>query len=677
MDKIAVFLLSFLVYSNGFAQDYGLIQEDNPVQWVHYIEQVSDSTYLLVMEAKLDPQWHLYSQFSDPNGSMPAEFEFIEETSVYTRLGGVTEGKTFKAYNEVFEVEETYFENSARFTQKIQLNQAYPDNIRVNVYYQVCKQVCIPGTQEFIFSWTGAPKMNTEVAQGNRDLTLSANLILDLKDRAILNQGTNASDTPSEMNWWSVFALGFLGGLIALLTPCVFPMIPLTVSFFTKHSGSRKKGLLSALFYGFSIVFIYMLLSTPFHLVDGIDSQFLNALATNVWLNFFFFLIFLVFAFSFFGFYELTLPASWASKADTASSNKGGFVGIFFMAVTLAIVSFSCTGPILGGLLGSTALAAGNVAWNLSLGMTGFGLALALPFALFALFPSWLNHLPKSGRWMETVKTVLGFLELALALKFLSNADLVGHWGILKREVFLAIWLVLALLLSGYLFGFFKFKSGNASKSRSIWSNLFGLLAFVFAAYLAFGIITRKPLTMLSGFPPPDFYTLRPQETDCPLGLDCVKDFETGLQKARDSGKPILLDFTGWACVNCRKMEEQVWSRPEIFKLLNEQYVLVSLYVDDRKLLPISQQFVFKFNNGQSKQIKTVGDLWSTFQTYNFGTLSQPYYIQITHNLEVLHAPIQNTNAEEYLNWLTQGLQNFKQLLKRSDQFAFKLSGAL
>lgn len=658
MDKIAILLFSLGFGISGFGQDFGLAQEQSPVRWSQHLVQESDSTYLLVMEAQIEPEWHLYSQASDPDGSMPAEFEFINQETTYTRIGGVNESETKRAYNEIFEVEETYFEGSARFTQKIQLNQSRPENISITVYYQVCKQVCIPGEHEFVFSFSETHEAKPGIDQNDRDLELSAAITLDLKRKDLLTQGESTNETPSEMGWGSIFALGFLGGLIALLTPCVFPMIPLTVSFFTKHTGSRKKGVVSALFYGFSIVFIYVVLSIPFHLIDGIDSQFLNALATNVWLNFLFFLIFVAFAFSFFGYYELTLPTSWASKADAASSKTGGFIGIFFMAITLAIVSFSCTGPILGGLLGSTALTSGDLAWNLTFGMGGFGLALALPFGLFALFPAWLTHLPKSGGWMETVKTILGFMELALALKFLSNADLVGHWGILKREVFLGIWLILALLMSGYLFGFFKFKATNSGTSRSIWRNLFGCITLSFAAYLAYGLVARTPLTLLSGFPPPDFYTLIPQETDCPLGLDCVKDFESGLQMAKATGKPILLDFTGWACVNCRKMEEQVWSRPEVFQLINTEYILVSLYVDDRQELPEDQQFIFKFSNGRNKRIRTVGDLWSTFQTQNFGTLSQPYYVLISPDLEVLNSPIQNTTAANYADWLRAGLQN-------------------
>jgi thiol:disulfide interchange protein DsbD len=438
-------------------------------------------------------------------------------------------------------------------------------------------------------------------------------------------------------------------------------MIPLTVSFFTKQGGSRRRGIANAAFYGFCIVLIYFLLSLPFHLFDSVDSQILNTIATNIWLNVFFFLIFLVFAFSFFGYYELTLPASWASRADSASSQIGGAIGVFFMALTLAIVSFSCTGPILGGLLGSTALAEGDVAYNLTSGMLGFGLALALPFALFAMFPSWLQRLPSSGGWMDTVKVVLGFLELGLAFKFLSNADLVGNWGILKREVFLGIWVVLSLLLAAYLMGWFRFKSWQSKPGASPWRIGGTVLLLAFAAYLSYGIATGSPLKLLSGFPPPDFYSLKQGKTDCPLGLDCYKDFEEGVGAARASGKPILLDFTGWACVNCRKMEEKVWSDPEIFQLLRDDFVLVSLYVDDRTPLPETEQFTYEFSSGRQKRITSVGDYWSTFQNLNFGAVSQPYYVLLSPDMEVLAPPVQNTDITTYEDWLTQGLRQYEE----------------
>jgi thiol:disulfide interchange protein len=401
------------------------------------------------------------------------------------------------------------------------------------------------------------------------------------------------------------------------------------------------------------------LLSLPFHLFDSVDSQILNTIATNIWLNLAFFAIFVFFAFSFFGYYELTLPSSWANKMDAASSKVGGALGIFFMAVTLAIVSFSCTGPILGGLLGGTTLAEGDVAINLTAGMTGFGVALALPFALFALFPAWLNSLPKSGGWMTTVKVVLGFLELGLALKFLSNADLVGHWGILKREVFLGIWIVLGLLMTLYLFGVLRFPHDGSKAKLSLGRKITGLLSTAFSLYLILGVSNVTNLKLLSGFPPPEFYSIFEQESDCPLGIDCFKDFESGLAYAKENNKPILLDFTGWACVNCRKMEENVWSEPKIFPILKNDYVLISLYVDDRKELPEAEQFDFQYDSGRVKRIENIAQKWGTFQDINFNAVSQPFYVLLSPNLEVLNSSIQNSDADTYRLWLLEGLDNF------------------
>jgi thiol:disulfide interchange protein DsbD len=394
-------------------------------------------------------------------------------------------------------------------------------------------------------------------------------------------------------------------------------------------------------------------------LFDSVDSQILNTIATNIWLNLAFFAIFVFFAFSFFGYYELTLPSSWANKMDAASSKVGGALGIFFMAVTLAIVSFSCTGPILGGLLGGTTLAEGDVAINLTAGMTGFGVALALPFALFALFPAWLNSLPKSGGWMTTVKVVLGFLELGLALKFLSNADLVGHWGILKRETFLGIWIVLGLLMTLYLFGVLRFPHDGPKTKLSLGRKITGILSVAFSLYLILGVSNVTNLKLLSGFPPPEFYSIFQQQSDCPLGIDCFKDFETGLAYAKEKNKPILLDFTGWACVNCRKMEENVWSEPDIFPIIKEDYVLISLYVDDRKELPEAQQFDFQYDSGRVKRIENIAQKWGTFQDINFNAVSQPFYVLLSPDLEVLNTSIQNSDVDTYRLWLLEGLNNF------------------
>ncbi len=655
MRKFITGIIVLLTLTSVFAQT-----EDNPVAWSYEVKKVSDTEYDLVINGDILEGWHIYSQFTPEGGSQPSEFTFEEAGERYELIGEAKEGKTVREYSDIFGVDEVFFKDKALFTQRIKLIDPSVDQLEVALFYQICKEVCIPKDEVFNISLSGKTVVVNEKTVDQRSQALSEALVLDLKNKNILNGDSDGVDMGTSL--WMIFGLGFLGGLIALLTPCVFPMIPLTVSFFTKQSQPKAKGITNALLYGFFIVLIYFLLSLPFHLFDSVDSQILNTIATNVWLNLFFFLIFIFFSFSFFGYYELTLPSSWANKMDSASSKVGGGFGIFFMAVTLAIVSFSCTGPILGGLLGSTALADGDVATNLSIGMLGFGVALALPFALFALFPAWLNSLPKSGGWMTTVKVVLGFLELALAFKFLSNADLVGNWGIFKREIFLGIWILLFLLMTLYLFGMFRFPHDGPKQKLSKTRLGVALLSGAFSLYLILGLAKVSDLKLLSGFPPPEFYSVFEQESDCPLGINCFKDFDEGLAYAKEVNKPILLDFTGWACVNCRKMEENVWSEPDIYPLLKEDYVLISLYIDDRKPLPEEGQFDFKFESGRVKTIKTVGEKWGTFQTLNFNAASQPYYVLLSPDLEVLNSSIQYTDKDTYLNWLKAGLKNYRSL---------------
>ncbi|MGB5500336.1 MAG: cytochrome c biogenesis protein CcdA [Maribacter sp.] len=653
MRKIIIFIILIISSLSLFSQD-----DENPVSWSQELNRISDTEFDLIIKGKIFEGWHVYSQFTAEGGSLPSEFTYVKAGENYELVGKTMESPTETEFSDIFEVDETFFKKNAVFTQRIKLLDPSVRQIDVNLFYQVCKEVCIAVDKDFHFALDGGEATTVEKNVDDRSLAMSASLQLDLKNSALLNEGNEGSNEKSSL--WVVFGLGFLGGLIALLTPCVFPMIPLTVSFFTKQSQNKSKGIVNAILYGFFIVLIYFLLSLPFHVFDSVDSQILNTIATNIWLNLFFFIIFVFFAFSFFGYYELTLPSSWANKMDAASTKVGGAFGIFFMAVTLAIVSFSCTGPILGGLLGSTTLAEGDVAINLSAGMTGFGVALALPFALFAMFPAWLNSLPKSGGWMTTVKVVLGFLELALAFKFLSNADLVGNWGIFKREIFLGVWILLFVLLTLYLFGVFKFKHDGPKQKLSVGRKITGIVSLAFTVYLVLGLSNISNLKLLSGFPPPDFYSVFEKESDCPLGIDCYKDFEEGLAYAKSVNKPILLDFTGWACVNCRKMEENVWSEPDVYKLLNEDYVLISLYIDDRKELPAAEQFDYKYESGRVKTIKTIGEKWGTFQTINFSSASQPYYVLLSPELEVLNSAIQSADSDVYRDWLKKGLEKHK-----------------
>ncbi len=655
MKQIKVFILLIFSGLSVFSQD-----DKNPVKFSHEFRKISDTEYDLIIKADIHEGWHVYSQKTAEGGSLPSEFAYEKAGVDYELVGETTESETIVEYSDIFEVDETFFKENAVFTQKIKLLKPDVNQVDVNLFYQVCKEVCIPVDHDFSFVFDGTVATGTKETVDERSLAMGSTLKLDLKNKELLNNAGEDIGTGSGL--WVIFGLGFLGGLIALLTPCVFPMIPLTVSFFTKHSEKKSKGIANAMLYGFFIVLIYFLLSLPFHLFDSVDSQILNTIATNIWLNVGFFVIFLFFAFSFFGYYELTLPSSWANRMDAASTKVGGGIGIFFMAVTLALVSFSCTGPILGGLLGSTVLGEGDVATNLTAGMTGFGVALALPFGLFALFPTWLNSLPKSGGWMTTVKVVLGFLELALALKFLSNADMVAGWGILKREIFLGIWIVLFVLLTLYLFGIIRFPHDGPKAKLPVVRKGIGIVSAAFSIYLILGLFNFSNLKLLSGFPPPNFYSIFETESDCPLGIDCFKDFDEGVAHAKKVDKPILLDFTGWACVNCRKMEANVWSEADIYPIIKDEYVLISLYIDDRKELPESEQFDFKFDSGRIKSIKTIGQKWGTFQSINFNAASQPYYVLLSPNLEVLNSAVQYTDRDEYRNWLLQGLQRFNEI---------------
>ncbi len=625
--------------------------DTEPVVWETQLEKLDDTRFVLVFNATIASNWHLYSQFSNDQGALPTEFVF--DSQGYKRIGEVEESLSITDYDKVFEMDLTYFNDSANFRQEIVLEDETLSSLSVELNYQACDdKLCIFRSETFVFSLDGTVDNNVLTTDA-RSQELSKALKLDLKKTEFLAMKLSSEESTSN---WNIFFLGFIGGLLALLTPCVFPMIPLTVSFFLKQATTRRKGVYNALLYAFFIILIYGLLSLPFHFLDSLNPEILNTIATNVTLNLIFFGVFVFFAFSFFGFYELSLPSQWGNKSDQASGFKGG-VGIFFMALTLAIVSFSCTGPILGSLLAGSLTADGG-AMQLSTGMLGFGIALGLPFGLFALFPNTLKALPKSGGWMTTVKVVLGFLELALALKFLSNADLVAHWDLLKREVFIGIWALISFLLTLYLFGIFRFKH-EVKQKLGVVRGSFAALSLLFTSFLVNGLISEgNQLKLLSGFPPPEFYSIHSTASDCPLGLECYKDYETGLEKAIAANKPILLDFTGWACVNCRKMEENVWSDPAVYALLNENYIIISLYVDDRKTLEEEQQFNYQYSDGRIKRINTVGKKWATFQAINFQTASQPFYVQMTSDGTLLNVPIQYTDTATYKAWLEQGLKN-------------------
>jgi len=659
MKKHLILLFALIAFTVGNSQ----ILE--PVKWQTSIEKFSDTEYNLVSKATIESGWHLYSQNVPADGPIPTTFTFDDANGAFKFIGntGELEGKTVD--DPVFQMRIKFFEKSAIFVQRVQL-LGDVTSVKGTVEFMVCDDTrCLPPTEvDLVFNITGNNKAeNTNVIDEQSIDNESVNEMLygmAPKDITLL-----ASKIKEKKSLWTIFGLGFLGGLLALITPCVFPMIPLTVSFFTKKGNQTKSsGIGKALLYGFFILLVYLILSIPFHLLDSVNPDILNEISTNVWLNVIFFIVFMFFAFSFFGYYELTLPSSWTNKT-TQGENAGGIIGIFFMALTLAIVSFSCTGPILGSLLAGSLTADGG-AWQLTAGMAGFGVSLGLPFALFAMFPNMLNALPKSGGWLNTTKVILGFLELALAFKFLSNADLVKHWGLLKIEPFLILWIIIFAGLALYLFGKIKFPHDSPIKKLSFSRIAGGILVAAFAIYLASGFRVNKetttftPLTLLSGLAPPVGYSwLYPSSTT--NNLKTFKDLKEGIAYAKQVNKPIMIDFTGYACVNCRKMEEHIWPLEKIDNYLRNEYVLISLYVDDKKDLPTDEKVEVNRVNGGKRLLKNYGHKWANFQTQFFRSNSQPYYVLLNSDgNKVLIEPVGYTpDVDEYARFLEGGLEVF------------------
>ena len=654
MKSIFNLFFSFFIFINiGFSQD--------PVSFTTKVNSISKTQYELIISTKIDSNWRLYSQFLTEGGALPTEFIFKNiSNNSYGLIGNTIESESITKFDPIFNLDQTYFIDSNTFKQVIEVKDLNLDKVFATIAYQACDDaVCIFRESDLVFNLDGSSQIML-----NEDLTAlvsddSNPLVIDLKNKELLENYSEENNI-SGNNYFDLLILGFLGGLLALLTPCVFPMIPLTVSFFTNKK-TQSSSSFNAILYGLFIVFIYLFLSVPFHFVESLEPEILNSISTNAWLNVFFFIVFIIFAFSFFGFYEITIPSSWINSIDSKSNSIGGFIGIFFMALTLVLVSFSCTGPILGSLLVGSLSSQGG-ALQLSIGMLGFGIALALPFTVFALFPNMLKSLPKSGRWMNTFKIILGFLELGFAFKFLSNADLVEHWGLIKREIFIAIWVIISIMLSLYLFGVYKFPNESHVVKRSKFNILLSLTFLCFAIYLSPALLPSgsKSARLLSGFTPPSFYSIYPKSNDCPLGFNCFKDFDKGLKYAKEINKPILLDFTGWACVNCRRVEENIWTDPVVFDLINNNFVLISLYVDDRKELKKENQLNLKYKSGKIKEIRTVGDKSATFQALNFKSASQPYYVLLDPNLKILNSPIQYTTKDVYQAWLEEGLKAFK-----------------
>ena len=608
LRKVVLLIAAFFLGYSASAQD------SSYVQWTVSSKKTGDAQYELQLKGKVQKGKILYLFTKDAEGLDSLSLKFTDSSIV--KIGAVEIKTGSSSYTDpVFDNKNVLVaKEEVILTQEIRINGVVPAQLKGTIVYTTGGNEEFLPAQEFLFD----VKMEGGVAQTAR---------IKINSIDLNNTVSNCGDEGTEgKSLWGIFLLGLVGGFIALLTPCVFPLIPLTVSFFTKRSGSRAKGIRNALLYGFFIFLIYILLSIPFHLLDQTDPEILNNISTNVWLNILFFVVFVVFAISFFGYFEITLPGNFANKADSKAS-VGSTFGIFFMALTLAIVSFSCTGPILGSLLAG-ALTKDGGAMQLSFGMGGFGLGLALPFALFAMFPNWLQSLPKSGGWLNTVKVVLGFLELAMAVKFLSNADLVKQWHILPREVFIGIWVVIGFLLVFYLLGVIKFPHDDKKVKIGTIRWVFIALFAAATVYLIPGVTNTKAanLTLISGFPPPLCYSVYKHPVNCETSLEPLRDYEQALELARKENKPLLIDFTGWACVNCRRMEENVWTNAEVLDLMKNKFVVVSLYVDERKVLPAAQQQTFITKNGGKKEIITVGDKWATFQSENFNAVAQPQY---------------------------------------------------
>lgn len=626
---------------------------EKPVKWHIETEKLNENEYLVKFIAQIDEGWSVYSQHIEEGGPVPTEIKFDLEKS---NLSGETEEQgehRFEGIDPNFDLKVIKYKEDVTFSQKLKIDNPEKDITGYLKFMTCTDNKCLsPETLDF----------NINFSKNVAKIAGSEGVISDNGADCYGKYGCpvgeceiSAVDVKGQSNWW-IFLLGFGSGLIALLTPCVFPMIPLTVSFFLKSSKDRKKAILNALLYGFFIVLIYVLLSLPFVIFRTTASDMYNQIASGAVLNIIYFIIFVVFALSFFGLFDISLPTSFTNKVDSMSGVTSVF-GIFFMALTLAIISFTCTGAFIGnllGLAGSPGMGQYAILW----GFMGFGLAFGIPFALFAIFPTLLNSMPKSGGWMNTVKIVLGFIELIFAFKFLSNADLVKQWGLLKREVFLGIWALLGLGLTLYSFGILKFKGD----SKPGWGRkIVGLAALFFTVYCLWGIPGNR-LPLLSGFPPPSHYAWLKKEHKHAVNL-VMNDYEKALELAKKENKPIMLDFTGWSCVNCRKMEENVWTERDVEKILNEKYIVASLYVDDRTELPKEKQYVSESNG---RTVNTTGKYFSEMQKKYFKSNTQPYYILISPDEKILNKPVGFTpKVEDYVNFLNCGLDNYESIAKK------------
>lgn len=659
----------------------------NPVTWSWKAEPLGNCEYNIVLTATIDPKWHVYSQNINGEGPIPTSFKFDKNKDIQL-IGKVAEagGKVHEGFDPVFEINLKYFENKMVCTQKVKVGACTV--LKGSLEYMVCDDShCLP-PEEIMFSvdlkgdacasckpLIVKPELNIDTPKTTAPVDTLTKGVNEIIDSA--NTNSAAADFNSEickddfkgfqegffgdvkgeekLSLWQTIIQGLLWGFLAVLMPCVFPMIPLTVSFFTKRAETSAKGKIDALIYGGSIVLIFFLMSLPVTIL-GASQDSLNLFSTNVTVNVIFFLIFIVFAFSFFGFYELTIPGFITNKVDSAS-NTGGIIGIFFMALTLVVVSFSCTGPLLGALLGSVASGTGGKV-NLIVGFVSFGVAVALPFTFFSFFPSLLKKLPKSGGWMTTFKVVLGFVELIFAIKFLANADNVMQAGYVKREIFLAIWAFLGFALFLYLVGVFRFAKEHDEGKIGIGRYGVALVALAFTVYSAYGVYCHET-PLFSGFPPPKNYSWC-NACDEQADKKVYTDYCEGMAAAKREGKPVMLDFTGWACVNCRKMEENVWTQPEVAKLLSENYIIISLYVDERTPLPENKKY---FSKKLNKDMKTIGNKWTDMESTCFNNNSQPFYALVSTDEKLLAIPRGYTpDVKEYTDFLQSGLNTYNRM---------------
>ncbi len=686
MKQIAqsILLLGVFLVTLSFAQ----AQIIDPVKWTISVEKASEQEVFLVFKAKIDKPWHMYAQHFDEGGPLKMVWK-IKETNDFKKVGGVDEiSKPHKERDVVFDLNVAFWSSDVVLKQKVKVLSAKKFKIETEVTYQTCTdEQCINFTKDFTFDVEGVAQTETSATEENavvEEIIANDTAKVEVEkndstqtDTTKTTEFTNAGDidlSNDSLIW--LFWVSFLAGLLAILTPCVFPMIPMTVSFFMKEGDQKAKGKFQALFYGLSIILIYTVIGTLVAVLFGVN--FANWLSTHWIPNVLFFIIFVFFAASFLGMFEITLPSWLINKADS-QADKGGIMAPFFMAFTLVVVSFSCTGPLVGAILVKSA---GGAVLEPIIGMLGFSLAFALPFTLFAFFPSWLSNLPKSGGWLNSVKVVLGFIELALGLKFLSVADQTYHWGILDRDIYIAIWIVLSFLLGMYLLGKLKFSHDSDVPFISVPRLGLAIVVFSFAVYLIPGM-WGAPLKALSGYLPPmsshDFdvnQIVRDSETQTslsekpkygeflhlPHGIKGYYEYEQGMRVAKQLNKPVFIDFTGHGCVNCREMEANVWSDPRVLSMLKNDYLVIAVYVDDKTDLPQNEWITSTFDG---KVKKTLGQKNADLQITKYNVNAQPYYVLLDNEEKLLAKPRSyDLDVEAFVEFLENGLKEYKNRTK-------------